>query len=340
MAKQSQERHASETEISVDMNAADPAKAVTRRESGDLAREVRDADDSDAPRTKAERDLFKRMGRLERNLTKQFDQQRAADQAEHQRQISELQSKLDRVSLERGGGSDAADAAHEAAVAVLKDKLAAAYEKGDSAASADITLQISKLDAQFWGKKANAAGVVQREAGAGTEGRPAARADNGAAAAQNKGPTVAGSRFIRANDEWWDDPEFEVEKAAGNVIYLNLVNKEGFDPKDDETFREVAKQLKAKFPRLPVHPGRREAQEEDGGDGEDDGQRRQERALRQQAPAARLEDRGSGGTRNRGDNRTLTALDMKTMRDCRLDPDNDDVVVAYLREAVALEAQS
>lgn len=336
MANNNQTTSASETVISVDMNAADPAKAVTRK-SGDIARGVRDQDvDAPVGRTKAEKDLFKRMGRLERNLEKQFDQRMAAREAEHQRELAELRQRVDKVGVDRGS-DDAADVAHEAAITALKDKLAAANEKGDSAAAADVTAQMSRLDAQFWAKKAAAAGVVQREPAAATT-QPTQRA-----APASKGPTVAGSRFIRANEDWWEDPEFEIEKAAANTIYVKLVETEGFDPKDGETFKEVAKQLKAKFPDLPVHAGGREAEADDdrGGD-DDDADRREAKPARRQAPAQRLDDRGgdADSVRNRGTRRTLTAQEIGTMKACRLDPDNDKDVVTFLREAVALEAQS
>lgn len=342
MAKQNQGSSASETRITVDMNAADPDKAVTRT-SADIGRGVRDdadTDTADRPRTKAEKDLFKRMGRLERNLTKQFDQRQAERDAEHQRQISELQAKLDRVQVDRGT-DDAADKAHDAAIQALKAKLEAAYEKGDSQASAAITLEISQLDAKYWAKKAAAAGVTTRESAADDKGKGAA-----AAAAPNqrqgKGPTAAGSRFITANEEWWDDPAFEAEQSVANTVYLRLVEKEGFDPKSDETFKEVAKQLKAKFPKLDVHAGR-----EDKGPGDDDdddeeatraagggeGQGRQRRAA-----SARMDDRGPANNRNTGSQRTLTKEEIATMQACRLDPNNDRDVVQFLREAASLEA--
>jgi hypothetical protein len=333
MVDKSQGSPTSETRITVDMNAADPTKAVTRQKS-DIGAGVRDdADTGERGRTKSERDLFKRMMRLEQNLTRQFDQRAANREAEWQREKSDLQQKIDKLSVDRTG-DDAADAAHDAAIGVLKDKLAAAYEKGDSAASADITLQISKLDAQFWAKKATAAGVVQRE----TTDKGAAAAQPAAAARAGKGPTAAGSRFITANEAWWDDPDYEMEQAAANQVYLRLVQQEGFDPKDDETFKEVAKQVKAKFPKLSIRAGRKDPEDDE----DDDDVRKDPNAGQSQrrAPAANIADRGDAGAgnRNRSTSRTLTAEEMKTMRDCRLDPENDRDVVQFLREAQALES--
>jgi hypothetical protein len=339
MADKSQTSETSERQISVDVNAADPKKAVTRRESADIAQGVRDDADTDKPRTKAEKELFKRMGRFERNIERQFDQKLAARDAEHQRELSALRERYERLNVDRGGTADAGDAAHDAAIGALKDKLAAAYEKGDSQASADITLQISKLDAQFWAKKAQAAGVATRESAAtDTAQRPnqeQTRLSPAQQGRQDKGPTNAGARFIKANDDWWDDPEFEVEKAAANTIFLRLVNQEGFDAKDDETYKEVAKQLKAKFPKLEASSGRRGPDEDEEGE-ESHTETRQVR----RAAAARIDDRGESGSRNRGTPRALTKQEIQTMKDCRLDPDNDEHVVRFVNEILSMEATS
>lgn len=343
MAKETQGSNASETRISVDMNAADPDKAVTRTSaSSDISRGVRDDADTDKPRTKAEKELFKRMGRLERNLTRQFDQRQAERDAAHQLELSELRAKLDKVSEDRSG-DDAADVAHEAALGALKAKLEAAYEKGDSAASAAITLEISQLDAKFWAKKAQAAGVVTRETADKDKGKTQAAGQTNAQQRQGKGPTAAGSRFITANEEWWDDPAFEMEQSAANTIYLRLVEKEGFDPKSDETFKEIAKQVKVKFPKLDIRAGR-----DDPGPGDDDDdddeearqQQTQDQGRHRRAAAANVQDRGPANNSNRGGQRVLTKEEMATMQACRLDPNNDRDVVQFLREAASMEASA
>lgn len=335
MADKNQASRTSETKITVDMNAAEPEKSVTRRTSNDIAEGVRDGADTDQPvaRTRAEKDLFKRMGRLERSLEKQFDQRMATREAEHQRQISELQAKLDKVSLERGG-DDKADAAHESAMNALKEKLAAAYEKGDSAASADITRQMSTLDAQFWAKKANAAGVTSRAAAADQGTQPTQQAQP-----KVTRPTIAGTRFINANEDWWEDPEFLMEQAAANAIFIELRDKEGFDAKDGEMYKEIAKRLKAKFPRLPVKAGAKDPDEDEDEDAHADADRGQTR-QRRQAASARIDDRGDPGSMNRANStsRTLTAQEIETMKACRLDPESDRDVVQFLRESIALEA--
>lgn len=337
-----------ETGISVDLSEADPSKAVDRRGTtarSDIAQgREQEREDRGASRTPAERDMFKRMSRMQRNMGKQFDQRVAAMQAEHQRETADLRTRLDKLTVERGGGADAAaDAAHEAAINALKGELEQAYEKGDSAKSAEITLKISKLDAQFWAKKAQAAGQVQREEGTaadrqqrerqGTERQGGGRAT---------GPTVAGSAFIQANADWWEDPDFQVEKDAANAMFVRLRDEEGFDANDAETFKEITRRLKDKFPDLEIHSGarRRSAADDDDEDDLDEEERRETRQSTRRAPSARLEDRGAAGDRQRSNRRTLTSVEMETMRKCGLDPDKDRDVVQFLREVIAEESSS
>lgn len=330
-----------ETHISVDMNAADPSKAVTRSRS-DLALEVRDNGEDRSGKSKLEKTMLKRMDRFGRNLTRQFDQKLAEREAAWQRERSALEAKVQKSSADRST-DDAADVAHEAAIGALREKLEGAMEKGDSKAVADITLQISKLDAQFWAKKAQAAGVVTRETTATTQAPPAdtrlAPEQQGRRAA---GPTSAGQRFIDAND-WWEDPDYVAETAAANAIFLKLRDQEGFDAKSGEMYKEVAKQVRAKFPNLDVHAGSRNGGDVDEDEDPDDADAGPGGQTVRRAATARIEDRGSSGapsSRMTGGKRTLTKQDIETIKACRMDPDNDAHVVKFLQERDALEASS
>jgi hypothetical protein len=336
-----------EKEISVDLSEPDATKAVDRREihrGGDIGREARgddDGDDDGRPRTRAERELFKRMTRFQRNTERSFQQQMAEQEARHQRELTELRQKVDGVKLERDSG--ASDAEHEAKIKALTEKLAAAKDRGDSAEEARLTVEISNVNSEFWAKKAQAANLTTRESSTQQrqEQQPAQRQPT------RQGPTAAGSRFILANEDWWGDPKFDVENAAANTIFVRLVQQEGYDANSDETFREVTKQLKKKFPELRVRPGRASREdldddddgEADDRDGSEEGERRRE-ARRERAPAARMQDRGDANGRqvNRSSRRTLTEQEMKTMRDTGLNPDNNKDVIAFLREAQAYDA--
>lgn len=344
MSDRNQARQEPETVISVDPNAADASKAVTRRTT-DIAAAARGEDEGDGakPKSPAERDMMKRMRRLGKNLERQFDQRAASREAEWQRERSELMAKIDRITVDGGGGDDRADVAHDAAIKALQEKLEAAYEKGDSKASAQITREMSELDAKYWAAKAAKAGQTTRETATTDTGgtqQPTARA--------GKGPTAAGSRFITANEDWWDDPDFKVEQSAANTIFLHLTNVEGFDAKDSETFVEVAKQLREKFPKLAVKAGRKGGDPDDDDDpGEDDDVANQDRDAdrgadeghrsTRRAAAGGFQDRGQAKGRNRGGLQTLSKEDIETMKSCRMDPDNDKDVLTFMRERTAME---
>lgn len=348
MAKSTQARDASETEISVDLNAADDTKAVTRT----AATEVREARETRDTRRypPSERAIFKRLDRRQRNVERAYDQKLAAQQAEHQREMAALRAEMQRTGVDRDGDT-AADVAHEKVIQDFKDKIEAAMEKGDSKAVAELTAQMTRAEGQFWAKKASAAGQAQRADTTAAAARDTTA--TGTASRQGRGPTVAGSAFINANADWWEDPEFEAENSYANVIFLRLVNQEGFDPKDRETYNEVAAQLNEKFPDLKAKGASRRraaAVDEDEGDDDDDdtradGERRSSRDAdagdrrdRRQAANQNLQDRGHASARTTGGTRVLTEQERKTMQDCRLDPNNDRDVVQFLREAQALEA--
>lgn len=320
------------TEITVDLNEADPNKAVQRQartapSQSDTARAAR-GDDDDKPHGKAEKELFKRMARFQRKIQKDFDQKFADAEARHQREISDLRKGGDRVQLERGAAE--AESAHEAEIKALEAQLTAAIERGDSAEQARLTTLIARKDGAFHAKQSGS--QQRRDTTAEPEARPAARAASG--------PTAAGSRFILANEDWWEDPAYEIEKQASSTLYLALINEEGFDPNSDDTFAEVGRRLKDKFPKLAV-VAKGLAADDDDPDGEDDRDPDPEPEVRQEAPhrrraaAANFQDRG-GAPANSG-KQTLTPADIKTMRDAQMDPDNNHHVVSFLREKQAYQ---
>jgi hypothetical protein len=345
MANEARARSAPEREVTVDLSQADPAKAIERR-APSIASQVRDDDDRGnqrgAPkRSKTEEELFKRMTRMQKSLTRQFDQKLADQQATHQRELADLRTKYETgVEVERG--STQLKDAHEKAMAELEKQLAEANEKGDSAAIARLTTAMIKADGEY---HARLTGTKVRPDVTGKE--PNNGGQQQQRQQQAKGPTPAGSRFILANEGWWEDPEFAVEKQAASTIFLDLVQNEGFADNSEETFKEVAKRLKAKFVHLDVvAPGGKKVRTDEGpGDGDDDegdeeaGQGGDDRGQSQQrrAAAASITDRGNGGRFDNRNRRTLTAEELKTMRSVGLSPDNDKDVIQFLREIVSME---
>lgn len=359
MARNSQARGGSarpeSTEISVDLNETDPDKAVRResRPRSDIASDVRD-NAAGRSHSNAEREMFKRMSRFSRSIEKKFDQRLAEAEARHQREMSDLRKSYDGVKVE--GRDEQAATDHEAKMADFQRQLEAAIERGDSAAQARITTEMMKADGAYHAKLA---GATQRRDTAGTGNEGAAQAQ----AVRRTGPTQAGARFITANGDWWDDPEFAVEKDAAGGIYVRLTNDEGWDANSDDTFEEVARRLKTKFPDLPVavKGGKRlkakadDDDQDDLGDGPDDGDdddddedadlersvrqgREQSRQRPRRAAAASFQDRGGDG--GRSERATLSQQDIKTMRDSNLDPNNNKHVLTFLGEKQAYVAEN
>jgi len=239
-------RRAQEAEpvITVDLGQSDPNKAVQRstRPRSDIARSVNDdegGEENTDTRTNgwAERskEVNRRLARQARSLNRTFDQKLADREAEHQRQLSDLRKDMDKLTLERGSGDQAkADADHERAMGELRTKLEAAIEAGNSAQQAQLTADMQRLEAKYWASKAAAAGVVQREQRTEQERqqqqRPAPKAGQ---------PTAAGSRFILANEVWWEDPDYAIEKQAAGLIFAQLRDEEDYDANSDDTFKAI-----------------------------------------------------------------------------------------------------
>ena len=322
-----------EAEISVDLSQSDTSKAVTRTR-GSLAPEREDRRPRTSTDTKAMR---KRLGRMERS----FEQRRADDEARHQRELSDLRKDMDKLRVERtGSNATQLDAEHDRAMAAFQAQLEAAIEKGDSKEQAKITVAMQRADGEYWAAKAKVAGATTRE-----ETRTDTRTERAPIEEGRKvaGPTAAGSRFILANEDWWEDPEFSIEKAAAGTIYAELIQpvdkggQYGMDANSDATFRAVAKRLKAKFPDLEVIGGKPKPGDDDDDDDDDEADGTDEVARRREtrrAAAGSYQDRGEANAR-RPNTRTLTAADKATMRAMQLDPNNDKHVVQWVREQQA-----
>lgn len=333
-------------EIEVDLSQTDPDKAVTRRAKPQASRDPDDGEDTPRGRqhTKAEREMFKRMARMQRTLTRDFNQKMADQQAAHQREISDLRKAGGSTGLVREEADTAKDA-HEAKMADFQAKLEAAIERGDSASQARITTEMMRADGAYHAKLS---GTQQRRDTAG-EASPAPTKVPGTT---QQGPTAAGSRFILANEDWWEDPEFEVEKALASTLYVKLVQEDGYDANSDATFREVTRLMRSRFPDLPLQSVKRgkaadRDDELDPNDPEDDAgndagtrgdDRRTSTVRPHRAAAQNFSDRGDAG-RGNANKQTLGKVEIATMLASGMDPKNNAHVVAFLQENVAYDQQ-
>lgn len=331
------------TLVSVDTDQSDTSKAV-QRVNGDDAddRKMPDREDSDVSESERRNSVWldrsramnKRVGRMTRN----FEQRSAEQEARHQREMRSLRDEVDTLRTTRGKSDSQTDADHEAAMQVLAEKLEAALEAGKSADAAKLQREISRKEAAFWaGKQAAAMG--------GDDSRSKARErkeeKDDPAVTQVRKPSKAGIAFTEAND-WWDDPDFAIERGAANTIFAQLVTDEGADPDDPDTYARVAKRLKRKFSDLDVEvPGKRrraadddDDEEEEEEEDEDTGTRRGAKRRAEEAPIQQSRGRDPnyrGASRKRSGEQHLSEKDLKNMRMVGMNPDNEDHLLDYAR---------
>lgn len=316
----------------VDPDQKDPSKAVQRTEQSDEPVSNQGDDDglSEQERRHSawldkDKAVQKRLGRLSKNLTRQFDQRLADREAEHQRERGDLLKRLEK--LERGGsGADSADQAkHDAEMSELEAKQAAAFEAGDSALAAKIGRQMAAKEGAFIEAKTRAM-LGERADPAKQQGQQ--QQDQGNAKYR---PTATGRKFVR-DQTWWEDPEFTAERSAANVIYTQMID-DGEDPNEPEFFTELSQRLVKKMPHMSEHI---EGVELKGGkqrelDAEDFGDEPEEEAPqpRRRAPVQFNQDRGNNARRR--NSVTLTDADHKVMRQVGLDPNNDKHVIHFAK---------
>jgi hypothetical protein len=329
----------------VDLSAAkDSVQRIPddHREDADLPPN----EDADEP-SRSERFLERSQGVRKRitRMTRQFSQQMADQEARFQRQLADLKQQNDRLRVQRNS-PDVDEAAHNAKITALQNDLAAAYESGDTKKQAEITTKIAQLQGAFESAKRAALMGRERSDDRGTDDPNAARrpADN-----REGGPTREARKWMRSNREWWDDPEFAVEKQAA-IIFDNELMDDGSDPNDPEHYDEMSEMLVKKFPHMKeflMAPGeRRRARDDDDDDFDDEedaddldtrasrGNQRGRRERRPPVPAfnGRSAERGNQPAR-RGRTVTLSREQRANMITFGLDPNNDDHVREYAKSA-------
>ena len=281
----------------------------------------------------------KRIARLERK----FNQQTADQEARYQRQLADLRRENQSLKVSKGV-SDTDQAEHDRKIAALQKELEDAYEKGTTKEQAAITTRIAQLQGEFEAKKRAALlGAQEREPARDNRGN--GRDDGGEPDNRGNGPTPQAKRWMRANDDWWTDPDFAIEKAAAVVIDNELID-EGSDPNDPEHYEELVERLLKKFPDMEeeiVMPGDRRSDrkrarddDEDEDEGEDVRSSRRDTRRNGRPPVPAFNDRGAdrgNRPRNNGRTVTLTREQRDNMVTFGLDPNNDDHVREYAKSA-------
>lgn len=318
-------------QIDVDLDAADATKAVIRTRN--TVKPAKAGKDKELEFNNWA-DRSKKVQRRINTMQRTFDQQRAEDQALHQRELADLRSRLDGLTrTDPTGNTD--EQAHERAMDALQAKLEEAQERGDSKEVAALTRQMSQLDGKFWAAQTakQTGATAAADKGNGKDTRPAAVTTQ-----QGPKPTKAGIAWAKANTDWWDDKDDEIAvsaRAAANGIYAKLL-ADGEDPQLPEFYERIRKQIAKRFPELDVVST---LTHESGERDEDDDPDRRHRDPVRRAASLQMPNRGEPAPRN-SRSQTLTGADQRTMKSVGLDPSKNSHVIEFLKSKNDLEANA
>jgi hypothetical protein len=340
-----------DTFATVNIDETDTDKSVERtpppvREEVKLDEEQRSERDG---RQRAENwaEKSKAVKRRIRGIENSFHQRMAEQQAEFQRQIAAQNAEIDSLRRERTEVKDLDEDKHNAEMDSLQKQMEDAQEKGDSREAARLARLMSKKEGEF--QSAKIAKMLGKPAA-----QPAARPAPAARKAPEGGPTPEARKWIRANDDWYGDPEFRAETREAQAIDDDLL-AEGSDPNSPEHYTELRERLREKFPDLEVlSPSKRRARrgdDEGEGEGEEEEEEEEETEVRnrreQPRPRKPLSVNFNGGTRGqepnnvsatpRGRHIQLSRAEQKEMRSYGLDPANNQHVRQWGREKAATD---
>lgn len=305
-------------EIIVDTDATE-GKDITRRKPAPQASRKAPSKPTDEQFIEWEQ-RSKRVVKRITNMQRAFEQQRADDQAEHQRQLALRDDRIAR--LEKGGDTATVDeAAHQKAMDALEKQIVEAQERGDSVAVAKLNREMATLEGKYW------AAQTAKQLNAGGAG--VAKPNNGAqpnGAAPRK-PTKAGVAFAAAQP-WWNDPDEDAVEAKeyANYLHTKRLKQGDGDPESPEYFEEIRKKVQARFPEVETVSLIKNRPGDDPDDEDED----DPKPVRRAAPAS-FQNRGEPSTRQRRNTLVLTNAEQRNMRNVGLDPDNDKHVREYVR---------
>jgi hypothetical protein len=320
-----------ETGIHVDLDA-DDGKAVTRAKPRTAAVKPRSWADEKLETNKAVKLRFAA-------LSSRFNQQLAEQQADHQRQIADLEKRFTKAAT-NGDATTTDEAAHQKAMDALQTELEEAQERGDSKAASTITRKMGAAEAKFWADKTAAQTHGASENAARANGNGTAAVVEARKSGDRK-PTAAGVAWAKANGEWWNDTVDDTAidaRAYANSIHHRMLSDGEYDPETPEYFEVIRKQVAKRFPEIETKStvkGRRKNADLDGDFDEADDP---DALPVRRAAAASLPNRGAP---TRGESmRTLNRADIATMRSVNLNPDNDKHVLQFLRSKQETEADN
>lgn len=332
--------HEGET-IEVDLTAKD-GEQVTRRQARTAA--APNSRDRERNEKNEWEEKSKHVQKRLRQQARVFNQQRAEDQAEFNRQLAIRDERL--AKLERGGDTtNTDDAAHQKVMDGFEEAIAAAQEEGDSRKVAKLTREMTQADSKFWAAK-----TAKATGGSGGKGNEGAGAGTTQPTPKTLQPTKAGMTWAKANKEWFDDPSDRMHVAArafANALYKDKTD-DGDDRDSPEFYEEIRQEVKKRFPEIEtVSTMRRDAElgdDDDELDEDDDAppprQRERETRPTTRARSLSLPNRGEPDRFTRNRNATITSAEQRQMRAVNLDPSNNKHVLQWIESRNAMDADA
>lgn len=357
-------------EVSIDLDEKDLSKSIqVQRTDGRQTRQPQQRGsgrEEDGFKDK-ERKIQQRIVRERLSTERRVRQEVANQQAAQQRQISSLQQENQQLRAKRTEAPN--DAAHQAAIRSLQDKLEAAFEKGDSKEAARLQVEISTVQSAFEAAKMRALlgdqqqPVQQRQA-------PVVNAPT---------PLKAEAQRWKSANPWFQTAGYELISSAIETADQQLLDRgsDADDPKHYERIRKIVNQAIPASKKLIRSPD----DEEDGFDpyldglvdeepGEEEGETQEqlrERARKAQrkkkddldddddpdieleeprrkagrAPVVQTDDEVRGSRRDQGAGnsrrQTITAEERREMAKFGLDATNPEHAKAWVKERMAGE---
>jgi len=303
----------------VDVNLAekDTSKAISRVTTSAETTQEADHTDDERPRgnNRLDRDIAKRIGRLQRG----FDQRFAEQSAEHQREMREMKETVSKLQTRNQDPTDLSDFQSE--LQELEEQYAAALEAGESAKASRINTKIATKAAELQAARMRPTQSAQREQRTTETSQPQ----------RGSGATPLAKRFISANADWWNDPDCKIERMAAIAIDDDLI-QEGFDPNTAEHYEELKARMGDKFPTFDISlPGNRRRQAEQVDEENDEPPIRKQLAKKRPTSVSAGVNRGASPAVTNGRVR-LTNDDFAQMRAYGLDPENDKHVRQWAEE--------
>jgi len=218
--------------IEVDLNEEDDDKAISVVQSDSTDDAGNGADTDDAADDRRERLRQRRASR------KVADDAINEARGEVAQELDALHGRIN--TLEGDRGVAAAETEYDTAKADIEAKMVQAMEDGKSEEYATLNSQLIELNNDLQEKKMTASAPHRPDA-------PQDLATGDPSANQPANPRAI--EFIKANENWWTDPDREEEVDYARRLDKKLVTN-GYDPRSDRYWNAFNRNFDNKYPDL------------------------------------------------------------------------------------------